>query len=205
MKIITVANQKGGVGKSTLATLLALQLKKKCKVCVVDTDPQQSLFKSINNINNILGTEVLSVYKSSIEKCLETIKQYNKFDVAVVDTMPSTDVNILDLLTNTLLTVVPTGVSTLDINAFLNTIKLLKAIKSNYRVVFNNVKNINDLNKVRDFLITKNIVDETRITQAYLWSRVAYSRLFENNLMLEDTKAKEELNYLMNELVKFGK
>lgn len=205
MKIITVANQKGGVGKSTLTTLLALQLKNKCKVCVVDTDPQQSLFKSINNINNILGKEVLSVYKSSIDQCLETVKQYDKFDVAVVDTMPSTDVNILDLLTSTLLTVVPTGVSTLDINAFLNTIKLLKAIKSNYRVVFNNVKNINDLNKVRDFLITKNIVDETHITQAYLWSRVAYSRLFENNLMLEDTKAKEELNYLMNELVKFGK
>lgn len=205
MKIITVANQKGGVGKSTLTTLLALQLKNKCKVCVVDTDPQQSLFKSINNINNILGKEVLSVYKSSIDQCLETVKQYDKFDVAVVDTMPSTDVNILDLLTSTLLTVVPTGVSTLDINAFLNTIKLLKAIKSNYRVVFNNVKNINDLNKVRDFLITKNIVDETHITQAYLWSRVAYSRLFENNLMLEDVKAKEELNYLMNELVKFGK
>ncbi len=205
MKVITIANQKGGVGKSTLTTLLSLQLKRKCKVCVIDTDPQQSLFKSISNINKILGKEELHVYKSSIDNCIEALKQYNQFDVAVIDTMPSTDVNILDLLSNSILTIVPTGVSTLDINAFLNTIKLLKAIKSNYRVVFNNVKNINDLNKVKDFLVAKDIVSEVYITQAYLWSRVAYSRLFENNLIIEDTKAKDELNYLINELVKFGK
>lgn len=169
MKIITVANQKGGVGKSTMTALLALRLKDKYKVCILDTDPQQSLFKGINNINKALDKEFISIFSSSVDKSIETLQALQQFDVALVDTMPSTDVNILDLFSNSVLTVVPTGVSTLDINAFLNTIKVLKTIKANYRVVFNNVKNLNDLNKVKNFLIEKNIVDKANISQSHLF------------------------------------
>lgn len=45
-KILSVANQKGGVGKSTITTLLAsaLSIDKKYKVLVVDCDNQKSIF-----------------------------------------------------------------------------------------------------------------------------------------------------------------
>ena len=45
--IFTVANQKGGVGKSTLTALFSMAFvrDKKKKVGIVDTDPQKSLYK----------------------------------------------------------------------------------------------------------------------------------------------------------------
>jgi len=43
-KILSIANQKGGVGKSTITTLLATALSNKYKVCVVDCDNQKSIY-----------------------------------------------------------------------------------------------------------------------------------------------------------------
>ena len=41
-KIICIANRKGGVGKTTLATNLAVALNNKCKSSLIDADEQQS-------------------------------------------------------------------------------------------------------------------------------------------------------------------
>lgn len=48
MTIYVIANQKGGVGKTTLSTNLAVALSKKGKTTLVDGDDQQS---SINGVN----------------------------------------------------------------------------------------------------------------------------------------------------------
>ena len=52
--IITIANQKGGSGKSTIAVNLAIKLLESSnKVLVMDTDPQ----KSIESFTNIRESE----------------------------------------------------------------------------------------------------------------------------------------------------
>lgn len=44
MSVITIATNKGGVGKTTITAIIASNLaKKKKKVYLIDLDPQQSL------------------------------------------------------------------------------------------------------------------------------------------------------------------
>jgi chromosome partitioning protein len=43
--IITVANRKGGVGKTTIATNIAVALMNKGKTLLVDADEQRSAYK----------------------------------------------------------------------------------------------------------------------------------------------------------------
>ena len=43
-QIFTIANRKGGVGKTTLATNLAVALSNKGKTLLVDTDDQKSAY-----------------------------------------------------------------------------------------------------------------------------------------------------------------
>lgn len=53
-RIVVFANQKGGVGKSTLCILFANYLSYKHKpVCIIDTDLQQTIMKQRNKDNTI--------------------------------------------------------------------------------------------------------------------------------------------------------
>ena len=55
-KIIVFANQKGGVGKSTLCILLADYLAYwKKDVCIIDTDLQQSATFNVSRTSRSLG------------------------------------------------------------------------------------------------------------------------------------------------------
>jgi len=69
--IISVSHQKGGVGKSTVAYNLALELKKIKKVVVFDLDVQQTV-SSYNNIRKEMDEEVLDI------KVIETVEEFEK-------------------------------------------------------------------------------------------------------------------------------
>ena len=49
MKIISIANVKGGTGKTNTAIGLAKELSKKYKVLVIDNDPQSSITSILLN------------------------------------------------------------------------------------------------------------------------------------------------------------
>ena len=91
-KVITIAQQKGGTGKTTLAVHLALAFIKyhNLKIAIIDTDPQGSLGqwymirseKKISNDN--LTFKTASLWGAQYES--KTLKKNH--DVVIIDTPP---------------------------------------------------------------------------------------------------------------------
>ena len=108
-KIICVANRKGGVGKTTLATNLAVALNNKGKSILIDADEQQSAFKWANQRDDI---ECITIHSDLLEKLEQLDKEYEYIliDVAGRD---STIFREALLVSDTL--IVPTQPSLLDL------------------------------------------------------------------------------------------
>ena len=78
--LITLCNQKGGAGKTTLTLLLAMALENVGrKVAVIDRDPQQTLSQAITHLRRSGLTEI------------ELATTANGYDVIFIDTAPRLD------------------------------------------------------------------------------------------------------------------
>ena len=82
MKVIVVANQKGGVGKSTISCNLGVAAALAGKrVLIIDADPQGSsaTFRAVRESDDI---KVISIVKPTIHK---DIQDFSSFDLVIVD------------------------------------------------------------------------------------------------------------------------
>lgn len=95
-KIITVAQQKGGSGKTTLAAHLAVAGlgKKKTRVAILDVDPQGSLGEWFEAREMALGEEKTGLTfrtASGWGARREARSLARDFDYVIIDTPPKTD------------------------------------------------------------------------------------------------------------------
>jgi chromosome partitioning protein len=129
--VISLINQKGGVGKTTAAINLASGLSENGhRILVVDTDPQGSVvqWQSIADGGEF---EVLHLPSPQIKKKLNTLRR--RYDHIVVDSPPAIEAITRAVIEVSNLAIIPIAPSPLDIWSSKDTIALVKTLGKRYR------------------------------------------------------------------------
>jgi len=90
-KIITITNQKGGAGKTTLAMQLAGNIGKTHRVFVVDADPQGSASRWAKVAAATFPATIANFFHAGEKIHLEIKKLIDNYDYIIVDCLPSVD------------------------------------------------------------------------------------------------------------------
>jgi chromosome partitioning protein len=200
MKIITVAHQKGGVGKTTLSLNLAYCFSQGAKVAIIDIDPQGS----ISGLKDILAKQGIDLIQPQ-----DMEQEKSKYDIAIIDTPPYLTTALPEFFSYSDYVLVPTKASILDIMAIRATIGLLKQAQQQRpqlksAIVLNMVKSRTSLTDDIKEVLTQY---KFPILESMVSDRVSYTRspisggVFET----EDEKAKDEIIHLAKEIISMMK
>ena len=138
MRTLSIINQKGGAGKTTLALHLAVAWSLSGRnTAVLDLDPQASAAKWSDRRDSELPV-VLSAHASRLDHEMKRIKQMGG-EVLVLDTAPRLDSAALEAAKVSGLVVVPCRPAILDLEAVANTLDLVRTTGKPAIVVMNSV------------------------------------------------------------------
>jgi chromosome partitioning protein len=154
-RVITIAQQKGGAGKTTLAANLAIAWSLSGKrVAVVDIDPQGSLTQWFKAREATLGgaTGLTHVQVAGWRTQKEVERLARDHDVVVIDSPPHAETEAKIAIRVASLVVVPVQPSPMDLWATKPTLDLAKAEKRAVLLVLNRVP---PRGKVADLIIGK--------------------------------------------------
>lgn len=140
--VITVAQQKGGAGKTTLAVNLAVALIGQGRsVALLDTDPQGSLGRWFMTRRERLGETGLEFSTSSAwGVSYEVEKLRKRVDVVIVDTPPKVDSDLRPALREADVILVPIGASLVDLWATEGVLDLARREGKRPIIVLNRVR-----------------------------------------------------------------
>jgi len=125
--VISLINQKGGVGKTTTAINLASALSSKNnKVLMVDADPQGSVLQwQAAGANREF--DVVQLSRSELSAKIKNHRQ--NFDHVVIDSPPALSHISQDIAASSDLAIIPVAPSSLDIWSSRETIQLVTAVR----------------------------------------------------------------------------
>jgi chromosome partitioning protein len=194
-KIITIAHQKGGVGKSTLAINLALCFQEQLSVALIDTDLQGSLYHIREDFPDLA---IIGIDR------LQDIQQL-AYDLIIIDTPPYLSNRLPELFLYSDFILVPTKAGFFDVMAIRSTLALIKEAQQKAP----NLKAGIVLNMVKPRSgITKDVVEllesmDTPLLKIRVHDRVSIARSSMTAGILNggDPRAKAELMALAEEVV----
>jgi chromosome partitioning protein len=122
LRIVTVANGKGGVGKTTTTVNLAGILGKKMRVLVVDSDPQESATWWMELSE---GTEPkVEVVHETDPEMLGRVREVGGYDLVLVDTRPALRAQALGAVIGASdYVVLPSPPAPMDVVALIETVR----------------------------------------------------------------------------------
>lgn len=142
-KVITIAQQKGGAGKTTLAAHLAVAWSQRGKrVAIIDIDPQGSLTQWHKLREERFGegyTGLTFAALSGWRVGSEVARLRRNHDIIIIDSPPHTETEARTAIRNADFIIVPVQPSPTDVWATKATLDLAKAENIPVRVVLNRV------------------------------------------------------------------
>lgn len=143
-RVITIAQQKGGAGKTTMAAHLAVAwaASGRNKVAIVDIDPQGSLTQWYNVRASRMGEENTGLTFAAISGWRvrsELDRLRHTHDIIVIDSPPHTDAEARTAIRAADLVVVPLQPSPMDVWATSATINVCKQERVPVKMVLNRV------------------------------------------------------------------
>lgn len=141
-QVITIAQQKGGSGKTTLAVNLAVNLMRQGqRVALLDTDPQGSLGRWFMTRRDRLGDPGMDLSTASAwgvgYEC-EKLRKAN--DIVIIDTPPKVDADLRPALREADLVLIPVASSHVDLWATDGVLDLIAREGRQALVVLNRMK-----------------------------------------------------------------
>jgi chromosome partitioning protein len=139
-RIVAVANQKGGVGKTTVTMQIAAALSRRLRVLVVDVDPQQSTAWWAENAGDALPFDYAAL--PALADVARLSELGDRYDLTVVDTPGSLeDVRTLETALDLAdFAIVPLPPEPLAVNPTVRTIsRLIEPRHVSYAVLLNRI------------------------------------------------------------------
>ncbi len=204
-KVITISQQKGGSGKTTLAVHLALAFIKyhNLKVAIIDTDPQGSLGKwfmirtekKISNDN--LTFKTASLWGAQYES--KTLK--NDHDIVIIDTPPKIESDARPSIESADLVLIPITASHVDFWATGAIVEIAKKANKKILIQINRssqrsklISKTNDFIKSLNLSATKTIIGNRQIFAASMGEgKTAVEKQKKSNAVEEIKQLSEQI------------
>ena len=204
-KVITISQQKGGTGKTTLAVHLALAFIKyhNLKVAIIDTDPQGSLGKwfmirdekKISNDN--LTFKTASLWGAQYES--KSLKKDN--DIVIIDTPPKIESDARPSIESADLVLIPMAASHVDFWATGAIVEIAKKANKKILIQINRsnqrsklISKTNDFIKGLNLSATKTIIGNRQIFAASMGEgKTAVEKQKSSNAVDEIKKLSEQI------------
>jgi len=201
--VITVAQQKGGTGKTTLAANLATALAPDRRVVLLDIDPQRTLTRwhALRQARTPAAAAIAFSDVSGWRLSGELTRLRRDHDLVVIDSPPQVDTDARLAIRGADFVLVPVQPSPPDVWAAEATLKLAAGEGRPARLVLNRVP---AASRLRDLVRADIVAQGLPAMAAELGNRTGFAMAFAEGLGVVETEprsqAAEEMRTLVMEL-----